>query len=74
MYGLWNNNLNKWMIDGYDQKNKPIISLFKLRKEAAKECEILNRDWYRHPRAGMKFKISEDYVPKPYRKARRKTK
>ena len=38
------------------------------------ECEILNRDWYRHPRAGMKFKIIEDYVPKPYRKARRKTK
>ena len=73
-YGIWCVKLNKWMIDGYDQKNKPIISLFKLRKEAAKECEILNRDWYRHPRAGMKYKIIEDYVPKPYRKARRKTK
>ena len=40
-YGIWCVKLNKWMIDGYDQKNKPIISLFKLRKEAAKECEIL---------------------------------
>ena len=73
-YGIWCVKLNKWMIDGYDRNNLPIVSLFKLRREAASECEILNRDWYRHPRAGMKFKIIEDYVPKPYRKARRKTK
>ena len=73
-YGIWCVKLNKWMIDGYDRNNKPIVSLFKLRREAASECEILNRDWYRHPRAGMKFKIIEDYVPKAYRKQRKKTK
>jgi len=73
-YGIWCVKQNKWMIVGYDRNNKPIVSLFKLRREAASECDILNRDWYRHPRAGMKFKIIEDYVPKPYRKARRKTK
>ena len=72
-YGIWCVKLDKWMIDGYDDKKQPIISLFKLRREAANECDILNRDWYRHPRAGMKFKLIEDYIPKPYRKARRNT-
>ena len=72
-YGIWCVKLNKWMIDGDDRNNKPIVSLFKLRREAASECEILNRDWYRSSK-GMKFRMVEDYVPKAYRKQRKKTK
>jgi hypothetical protein len=35
------------------------------------ECEILNRDWYKSNR-GMRFKMKEDYIPKMYRKVKRK--
>ena len=72
-YGIWCKKLDKWMIDGYDSKNQPIYSLFKLRREAASECDILNQDWYRSSK-GMKFRLVEDYVPKAFRKARKKTK
>lgn len=72
-YGIWIKSLEKWMIDGYDhKKNEEIPSLFKLRREAMSECDILNRDWYKS-RKGMRFKMKEDYIPKMYRR-KRKTK
>ena len=70
-YGIWIKSLNKWMIDGYDHaKDIEIPSLFKLRREAMSECDILNRDWYKSSK-GMRFKMKEDYIPKTFR---RKTK
>ena len=72
-YGIWIKSLEKWMIDGYDQKkNEEITSLFKLRREAMSEWDILNRDWYKSSK-GMRFKMKEDYIPKMYRR-KRKTK
>ena len=72
-YGIWIKSLEKWMIDGYDHKNnEEIPSLFKLRREAMSECDILNRDWYKSSK-GMRFKMKEDYIPKMYRR-KRKTK
>ena len=71
-YGIWIKSLDKWLIAGYDHvKNEEIPSLFKLRREAVSECEILNRDWYKSNR-GMRFKMKEDYIPKMYRKVKRK--
>jgi hypothetical protein len=58
MYGLWNNNLNKWMIDGYDHK-----------KNVA-EAEIMNRDWTK--RGGkMIMKKTDDIKVKMFRKIRK---
>ena len=72
-YGIWIKSLEKWMIDGYDhKKNEEITSLFKLRREAMSEWDILNRDWYKSSK-GMRFKMKEDYIPKMYRR-KRKTK
>jgi hypothetical protein len=71
MYGLWNNNLNKWMIDGYDhKKNVEIPCLFKTKKEALAEAEIMNRDWTK--RGGkMIMKKTDDIKVKMFRKIRK---
>ena len=32
-YGIWCVKLNKWMIDGYDRNNKPIVSLLNFEEK-----------------------------------------
>ena len=71
MYGLWHNDLNKWMIDRLNHETQEEdVALFKSKKEALEEADIINREWAKR-NGKMVMKKTEEVKVKQYRKAKK---
>tara|TARA_R100001126_G_C4750981_1_gene113029 strand:- start:235 stop:450 length:216 start_codon:yes stop_codon:yes gene_type:complete len=71
MYGLWHNDLNKWMIDRFNHETQEEdVALFKTKKEALEEADIINREWSKR-NGKMTMKKTEEVKVKQYRKAKK---